>query len=188
MNEISYMKNNVASADEFLGSIKASWHKTVEAVLETAQTLKTAEEQLPRKEFKALRDRLQQDRVMSGPTISKLLGIASNEILTAPENIDRLPPSYATLYELTRHDPKVVARALDDGLVNASTMQKDLVHILPPSKPKKMKTKQKIERISISVRFSAPVGDVPNELIERLQSVLHEIEKYTDVKLSGLNQ
>ena len=188
MSKVSFMKSNAASAHEFLGEIKASWNKAVESVLETAQTLKRAKEQLPRKEFLKLKDELEQHKIMSAATMTKLIKIASNAVLTAPENVHRLPPSYATLYEISQFGPEVAQKALADGQLNSSTRLRDLVDILPKRASKQMRSTQKSKRISISIRFSAPVGDVPEDLLQRLQDVLDEINAITDVKMTGLKE
>lgn len=186
MNEILELQTNTLSSDDFAGQIQASWNKAVESVIQTAQTLKQAEIELERKEFKKLKDHLQQSRIMSGPTITKLLKIASNEVLTAVENLPLLPPSYATLYELSQHEPSIIQNAMKDGTVHSAIQHKELASLLPPRKKKQMSSKTKSERISVSVKFSAKVVDVPEELLQKLRSVIAEIKQKVDVKTTGL--
>ena len=118
MTDLSEMKNNALSLDEFTVAIRASWNKAIESVIETAQIVKRAEDQLDHKQLSELKRRLNQQRIMSTPTFSKLAKIASNPVLTAPENLPRLPHSYATLYELTQYDGAVVQqmRGFDRGI------------------------------------------------------------------------
>jgi hypothetical protein len=185
MSEVSPVKQNAVFEDEFLVSIKASWNKAVSSILETAQTLKEAEEQLPRRDFLGLKKQLQQNRIMSKSTITKLIKIGSNEVLTAPENMALLPASYSTLYEITQYEPSDIQSALSDGKLSSATLRQEVKDALPPRERKKITAVPKTARVSIFIRFSADEGVIPQTLLLNLQKVLSEIEAYTDVKTSG---
>lgn len=188
MTDLSEMKNNAFSLDEFTVAIRASWNKAIESVIETAQMVKRAEDELDRKQLTELKRRLEQDRVMSGPTFSKLAKIASNPVLTAPENLPRLPHSYATLYELAQHDISVVQEAIEQGKIHAAIKHKDIADALPKRKSNRLVTHNARHKIRVSIRFSANEGEIPDALLQRLQDVLEEINEYTDVKQSGIDE
>ena len=188
MPNLSEMKNNTLSLDEFTVAICASWNKAIESVIETAQMVNRAEEELDRKQLKQLKQRLEQDRVMSGPTFSKLAKIASNPVLTAPENLSRLPHSYATLYELSQHDTAAVQKALEQGKIHAAIKHKEIADALPRRKPNRLVTHGSTDKIRVAIRFSANDGDIPEDLLRRLHDVLEEISNYTDVNQSGIDE
>jgi hypothetical protein len=49
--------------------------------------------------------------------------IAQNAVLTAPERVQLLPPSYETLYNLTRWDESELERAFGDGTISPEMQQ-----------------------------------------------------------------
>ena len=189
MNDLSEMKLNALSLEEFTVAIRASWNKAIESVIETAQMVKRAEDQLDRKQLGELKRRLEQERIMSCPTFSKLAKIAANPVLTAPENLPRLPHSYATLYELAQYDDAIVQQALEEGTIHAAIKHKDVGDVLPPreKKTRQVEFNRAKSKISVSIRFSADEGEIPDELLKRLHDVLSKISTYTDIKQTGLD-
>ena len=95
--DYSNKKSAVLLIDNFKIGITASWRKVASSIIETGRLLLDAEQQLDRAGFTALRKHLVENCIMSESVISKLLGIARNSVLSAPENISLLPASYATL-------------------------------------------------------------------------------------------
>lgn len=189
LSNLSEMKTSALSLQDFAVAIRASWNKAIESVIETAQMIKRAEDQLDRRQLGELKRRLEQERIMSGPTFSKLAKIAANPVLTAPENLPRLPNSYATLYELAQYDDAIVQQALEEGTIHAAIKHKDVGDVLPS---REKRTKQVTitgtnAKISVSIRFSAENGEVPDELLKRLNELLLEISTYTDIKQTGLD-
>lgn len=187
MTDLSKMKSNALSLDEFALAIRGSWNKAIESIIETAKMVKRAEDELERKDLNALKKHLEQERIMSGPTFSKLAKIAANPVLTAPENIPRLPHSYATLYELTHHDTTIVQDALKDGKIHAAIKHREISDILPKRAPNRLIKKSAKSKISVSIRFTAEEGEVPDELLQRLRDLLTEIDGYVDIKQSGID-
>lgn len=189
MNDLSEMKLNALSLEEFTVAIRASWNKAIESVIETAQMVKRAEDQLDWKQLGELKRRLEQERIMSRPTFSKLAKIAANPVLTAPENLPRLPHSYATLYELAQYDGAIVQQALEEGTIHAAIRHKDVETVLPPREKRErnqLTFKRAKSKISVSIRFSAEEGAIPDELLVRLNDVLKEISDYADIKQAGI--
>lgn len=190
MNDLSEMKTNALSLDEFAVAIRGSWNKAIESIIETAQMVKRAEDQLDRTQLNELKRRLEQERIMSTPTFSKLAKIASNPVLTAPENLPRLPHSYATLYELTQYDGAVVQQALEEGTIHSAITHKDVENVLPPREKRERNQlvfKHGKSKTTVSIRFTAEEGVMPDELMARLNDVLKEIGQFADVKKTGLD-
>lgn len=104
MSEISHVKPNSASIEQFFDKIEGSWHKTIESILETAQAIKQAQEQHSSDDLGVLKRQLVQKRVMSKSTFSKLKGIGNSKVLNAPEHRQKLPTSYATLYAISKRE------------------------------------------------------------------------------------
>lgn len=191
MNDLSEMKNNALSLDEFAVAIRGSWNKAIESVIETAQMVKRAEERLDRKQLNELKRRLEQARIMSGPTFSKLAKIASNPVLTAPENLPRLPHSYATLYELSQHETGIVQQALEEGTIHAAITHREVSAVLPPREKREsnqLTFNRAKSKITVSIRFSAEEGVIPDELLARLNDVLKEISDHADIKQAGIGE
>lgn len=191
MTDLSEIKNNALSLDEFAIAIRGSWNKAIESVIETAQMVKRAEDQLDRKQLSELKRYLEQERVMSGPTFSKLAKIASSPVLTAPENLPRLPHSYATLYELSQHESNIIQKALEDGTIHAAITHREVSTVLP-QREKRESNQLTFNRaksmISVSIRFSAEEGVIPDELLVRLYDLLKEIGEYADIKQAGIGK
>lgn len=190
MNDLSEMKPNALSLDEFTVAIRASWNKAIESVIETAQMVKRAEDQLDHKQLSELKRRLNQQRIMSTPTFSKLAKIASNPVLTASENLPRLPHSYATLYELAQYDDAIVQEALEKGTIHSAITHKDVENVLPPREKRdrnQLKFKHGKSKTTVSIRFTAEEGVMPDELMARLNDLLKEIGQFADIKKTGLD-
>ena len=188
MSNLSKMKNFDQSPEGFSGAIRTSWNKAIESVIATAKLVKQAEEQLDRRQLSELKRRLEQDRIMSSPTFSKLAKIASNAVLTAPENLPRLPTSYATLYELTHHDLNDVQDALDQGKLHAAIKNREILDVFPKRAPARLvSTSTKTAARKVSIRFVEDAEHIPDELLLRLSDILKEIEQYVDVQSKGLS-
>ena len=187
MNDILKIKNNELSINSFAVAIRGSWNKAIESVIDTAQMVKRAEDQLDRKQLNELKRHLEQERIMSGPTFSKLAKIASNPVLINPENMPLLPPSYATLYELAQYDTSVIQDALSQGSIHAAIKHKDVSNLLPKRPPNRLRKTTLGSKVSVSIHFSSDKKDIPNELLERLKDVLKDINKYVEIKQSGID-
>lgn len=188
MTDLSKMKNSTMSVDEFSFAIQGSWNKAIGSVIETAQMVKRAEEELDRRQLAQLKRRLEQDRIMSGPTFSKLAKIAANHVLTAPDNLTRLPPSYATLYELAQHDEKEVQDALDQGKLHAAIKNREILDVFPKRASGRLTMNNAQSKLTVAVKFSADWGTIPDDLLQRLNDVLSEIDQFADVHCTGLSK
>jgi len=166
--DISYMKN-LSRIDEYEIAIGDAWRKAAESIIEVGTQLNLAKKNLDRNEWRELQNRLETNKIMSAPTVSKLMTIASKPVLTNPNNLKFLPPSYATLYALCREDDNEVQEAFDTGKITISTELKEFKEIFSstPNTPKSKSTATKKE-IKVSL-----IGDIDEDLKQELLQVLH---------------
>jgi hypothetical protein len=70
---------------------------------------------LPFGEFEAM---VRDDLRLDPATARRLMIIAGNPVIANRAHAHALPPSWFTLYELTKVEPKVLQAAIKDGRVN----------------------------------------------------------------------
>jgi hypothetical protein len=103
------------SAAEWVKRISAAWQKSVASIIETGDLLIKAKDDLDHGEFDAMVER---DLPFKPSTARRLTKIAANECLSNRAHAHVLPPSWMTLYELTKLPaPELVAR-IEDGVIN----------------------------------------------------------------------
>ena len=175
---ISYMKKSVA---DFSARISAAWHKATISIFEVGAALVEAKGQLSPRDYRDLIRDLEDRRIMSRSTISKLMTVASNAVLTKPDYQNKLPPSYVTLYLLSRQEDERLERAIIEGQVTPETQQKNVIEIFPPPSPK-VPTKPKINRISIT----GDLNLLPKTKLEQLTDLLKSIHQIKGIKVSGI--
>ena len=187
MTEISSLKTSDDDVDHFAQTISAAWYRAAESVIEAAVSLRRAQDVLGKKRFTALRAILEHRRVMSSSTVSKLLVIAQNPTLTAPENIPLLPASYATLYDIAREDTAKVQDALATGLLTPATTHKDAKKIFHEPAARLVRSAT-TKRQGAYVRLKGDIATVPHELLASLSEILRQLEDYVEVKVTGIGE
>lgn len=187
MQEISSLKTSDDDVDHFAQTISAAWYRAAESVIEAAMSLRRAQGFLGKKQFTVLRALLEHRRVMSSSTVSKLLVIAQNPTLTAPENLPLLPASYATLYDIAREDTAKVQDALAAGLLTPATTHKDAKKIFREPAARLIHS-PKAKRHVASVRLKGDIATVPQELLASLSDLLKQLEDYVEVKVTGIKE
>lgn len=93
--------------------INASWQKTIEGIFESGRCLNEAKRELDPDDYNAM---LAQDLLMSPSTASKLRTIAKHPTLFS--HVKKLPPYYATIYELTDISPERLEILIEEGKIN----------------------------------------------------------------------
>lgn len=181
--EISYDQNASLMVECFKTGIVACWRKVASSIIETGQLLLDAEQQLDRAGFTALRKHLVESGIMSESVISKLLGIARNSVLSAPENVPQLPASYATLYVLAGKNPDDVQSAIAEGKISPFTQLKD-VNDLFPDNPAKSAKQVAVSGFSVVVRSDLSV--IPAEVLSAFKSAVATIGAYVPVEVKGI--
>lgn len=181
--KISYKQDQNLRVDEFKIGIVASWKKVASSIVETARLLLEAEQQLDRAGFTAIRKHLADNGIMSETVISKLLTIARNAVLSAPDNVPLLPGSYATLYVLARKDPAEVQSALTDGRISPLTQLKDLTDLFPEVSGKGQKVSPAKD---IVVVVQNDLSNVPADKVLALKEALDALKEFVSVQVKGL--
>lgn len=180
---ISYEQNAVSLVEQFQFGIVASWRKVASSIMETGRLLLQAEEQLDRAGFSTIRKHLVENGIMSETVISKLLKIARNSVLSAPENVPLLPGSYATLYVLAGKDPVEVQSALAEGKITPLTQLKDVTDLFAPKA-------DKVEKIAdakgIVVTVKCDLTNVPSDKVVALKAALDALQDFVSVEVKGL--
>ncbi len=89
-----------ASADDFADAIAERWQDSVLAIIDVGKLLLGAKHALPHGEFGPM---IESDRVPFGErTARRLMAIAGHLLLADRTHASDLPPSWMTVYELTK--------------------------------------------------------------------------------------
>jgi hypothetical protein len=114
-------RSNTRSWQKFAELIASTWRKPGIAIIETAQLLSEAKQELPRVQFDALTKlRLPFDSSVA----RKLLCIAACPLLCAHGH--KLPPCWTTIYELSKLDTATLQEAMADGRVSPKMQRRDV--------------------------------------------------------------
>lgn len=101
-----------------VNEISTSWHKSVENILKTANLIC---KYFHTDEWKAIQEELINKNIMKSSVISMMMRISSNFALNDPKNLNYLPPSYNSLYNLSAISPDVIQSKINDGELCSST-------------------------------------------------------------------
>ena len=174
--EISHAKNNI---DSYLISITSAWNKAAMSIIEVGRQLNEAKENLSNIKFRQLKRELEDQRIMSNSTITKLRMIANNVVLTKEENQKYLPPSYETLYLLSRVEENELSEAFDNQLISTETQRNNIPNIFGYQKITSSKLNSN-SKISISIPET-----LSQEEMFQLKVSLAEIKKISGVKINN---
>lgn len=159
--------------------ISAVWRKAAASIIETGSLLIDAEQALNFDEYRRLVNYLVESEGMSASVISKLRMIARNPVLTKPENIGLLPPSYATLYRMTNADEDKLQEAFDAGTISPEVQLRDVEKLFFKKAPKP-KAKIKVRTV---IEIEACLADLPQEVQQQLPDAISTIQSRTKVKI-----
>jgi N6-adenosine-specific RNA methylase IME4 len=102
------------------------WRETVFAVIETGRLLMEAKEELEHGEFAEMVE----TALPFGPrTAQRLMKIAADKRLAKPTHVSLLPPSWGTLYELTKLSDEAFKANIDNGTIRPDMERKDAAKI-----------------------------------------------------------
>jgi hypothetical protein len=180
---ISYEQEVISPVEQFQFGIVASWRKVASSIMETGRLLLQAEEQLDRAGFSTIRKHLVENGIMSETVISKLLKIARNTVLSAPDNVLLLPGSYATLYVLAGKDPVEVQSALAEGKITPLTQLKDVTDLFPSTTNKVQKVP---DATGIVVTIQSDLSNVPADTIKAFKAAIDALKEFVSVEVKGL--
>jgi hypothetical protein len=102
--------------------IAAAWQKTTEAIIETGRLLNEAKAEVEHGDWLKLVEALP----FGARTAQMLMAIAANPVLSNPNHGSHLPPSWRTLYELTKLDDQVLLAKIEDHSIHPDIERKDV--------------------------------------------------------------
>ena len=179
-NEISHAKNSISL---FTKKIIVAWQRVASSIIEVGNHLNDAKNVLTPREYRDLIRDLEDRNVMSRSTISKLSMIAKNSVLTNTEYQNLLPPSYETLYTLTRQDRTVLEEKIKHGEITAETQRKDIPVIFDQITSKPKPSKSSMNKITIT----GDLEHLPETHLQNLKNLLRKISKSSSIKVSGIS-
>jgi hypothetical protein len=122
----------VSAVQAFVCKVSAEWQKATESIIATGHVLLRAQEELRHGQF--LRMISQQNKEKKLPfgerTAQMLMKIAAHPVISNPKFISVLPPSWATLYAMTKIPHELLEALLLEGTINADTKGKDVQALL----------------------------------------------------------
>ena len=155
-------------APEWTSRIAAAWQKGVEAILETGRLLIEAKAALKHGEFKSM---VHHELPFNPGTAQRLMAIARHPVISNAAHAPLLPPSWMTLYELTKLSPETLLPKIEDGSITPKTERRDVIAMRPvPTKKPSTKKPANVEK-SIATASDRPVRDVvtPDEALALLR-------------------
>lgn len=134
MSSVSYLPNNNKRDWKWhRDRIAAAWGKQVESIIETGQYLIEAKEELGHGSYEAM---VQSKLPFAKNTAHRLKAIAEHDVLSKVAHVPLLPPSWGTLYELTKLPNDVLIARLKDGSIHPKLERKDVRAMRPDAKDK----------------------------------------------------
>ena len=106
--------------------IRASWQKCVTSIIETGKLLIEAKGQLGHGRFEAMN---KTKLPFSPRTAQMLMCIAEHPVISNANHGSHLPPSWRTLYELTKIPDKMLLAKIADGTIRADLERKDVAKL-----------------------------------------------------------
>ena len=107
--------------NDFAGLINTTWRKGVTAFIDTGRYLLEAKAELDRNAFASL---VTWHLDFDASVGRKLMAIANNSVICAHGH--KLPPSWTTIYELTKLDDEVLEAGFAAGVINPGIKRRDV--------------------------------------------------------------
>jgi hypothetical protein len=108
--------------------ICAAWQKSTTAIIETGRLLIQAKDSLEHGQWLEM---VRAELPFTGRTAQRLMAIASNPVIANAAHASLLPPSWGTLYELTKLPSVELEAKLSDGSINPRLERRDVAALLP---------------------------------------------------------
>jgi hypothetical protein len=110
------------SAKDWAAQISVAWAKPVTAIVETGRLLIEAKKHLSRGEWLPM---VKKQLPFSAATAEQLIAIAQHPVLSKSEHVQNLPPSWGTLYQLSRLSDREVEAGIASGAIHPGMQRKD---------------------------------------------------------------
>lgn len=121
-----------ATQQAWVVRISACWRASLEAILEVGRLLSAAKGSLPHGGFGAM---IESELPFSARTAQMLMAIAADKRLTNPNHGSHLPPSWRTMFELTKLSDEEFDRGVHQQIIRPDMERKD-VEIIRPTPPR----------------------------------------------------
>jgi N6-adenosine-specific RNA methylase IME4 len=119
MSEVA--RYDAGNVEAWAERITACWRQSVDGIFATGRLLAEAKEALPHGEFRAMCA----DKLPFKPRmVQMLMAIAKDARLSNAQYVAHLPPSWGTLYDLTRLDDAALDARILDGTINPAMERK----------------------------------------------------------------
>jgi hypothetical protein len=115
----------ITERTEWAARISAAWQKSVASIIDTGHLLLAAKAD-PKMQYGEWGTMVESDLPFNRHTAHKLMQIAGDKRLTNVSQGKHLPPSWTTLYELTKLDDATFDQKLRDGFINPDMQRKDV--------------------------------------------------------------
>ena len=123
MGEAKKLDNKRSS---WAGRVADAWNRGRAAIVETGRILMEAKASLPHGEFEAM---VETDLPFGTRTAQCLMAIGRDQRITNAKHVALLPPSWGTLYELTRLNDETFKQAVDAGEITADMERGDVARL-----------------------------------------------------------
>jgi hypothetical protein len=114
----------IAERTHWAARISAAWQHSVDSIIETGRLLLGAKAD-PAMQHGEWGTMVESDLPFNRHTAHKLMQIASDKRLTNVSHGKHLPPSWTTLYELTKLDDETFDQKLRDGTIHPDMQRKE---------------------------------------------------------------
>jgi hypothetical protein len=106
--------------------ITVAWQKSVSAIIVTGELLIEAKAKVGHGDWLKLVEELP----FSEDTAQRLMAIARHPVISNTDHVRYLPPSYGTLYELTKVPEQKLLAGIKDHVINPDMERKDVARLL----------------------------------------------------------
>lgn len=113
--------NELVTIAQYAERINAAWRQSVQGVIEAGRLLAQAKAELSADFYKQM---IEQHLPFVRRTADRLIAISQDERIATHASL--MPPSWTTMYELTRLDDEAFTARIDDGTINAEMERKDV--------------------------------------------------------------
>ena len=108
--------------------ICAAWQKSTTAIIETGRLLVQAKDSLEHGQWLEM---VRAELPFAERTAQRLMAIASNPVIANAAHVSLLPPSWMTLYELTKVPHAQLEAKISNGSINPRLERRDIAALLP---------------------------------------------------------
>jgi N6-adenosine-specific RNA methylase IME4 len=124
VNVATILAPNTSDRAEWAARIRAAWQSTVESIFETGRLIAAAKDELDHGEFLEM---VTTDLPFGARTAQRLMAVAEDERLSNTTHASLLPPSWMTLYEITKLSDDEFEAKVADGTIHPEMQRRDLI-------------------------------------------------------------